>query len=71
MVARLGQVIYGVFTAIAVVFLVMTVWAYIEIAISGFPTTPWISLVAPLALASMAGTSWVVGHGLRLGLTGR
>ncbi len=71
MAARLGQISYGIGNAIAVVFLVMTVWAYIEIAISGFPTEPWISLVAPLAIASMAGTSWVIGRGLLLGLTGK
>ena len=71
MAARLGQITYGIATAIAVVFLVMTVWAYIEIAISGFPTEPWISLLAPLNMASMAGTSWVIGRGLRLGLAGK
>ncbi len=71
MPAGLGQIIYGVFTAIAVVFLLMTVWAYVEIATSGFPAGPLVSLIAPLAIGSMAGTSWIVGRGLRLGLTGR
>ena len=71
MAAQLGQIIYWIFTAIAVVFLLMTVWAYIEIATSGFPTGSLISLVAPLAIGSMAGTSWLVARGLRLGLTGK
>jgi hypothetical protein len=71
MAARLGQIIYWISTAVAVLFLLMAVGAYIEIAISGFPTEPWISLVAPLSIVSMAGTSWVAGRGLLLGLTGK
>ncbi len=71
MAARLGQIIYWIGTAIAVVFLLATVGAYIEIAISGFPTEPWMSLVAPLNMASMAGISWVTGRGLLLGLAGK
>lgn len=71
MAARLGQIIYGVFTAIAVVFFLMTVWAYIEGAMAGFPSGFFRFLVSPLAIGSMAGTSWVVARGLRLGLTGK
>ena len=71
MAARLGHIIYGVFTALAVVFLLMTVWAYIEAAMAGFPAGFFRFLVSPLAVGSMAGTSWVVGRGLRLGLAGK
>ena len=71
MAARLGQIIYGIATAIAVVFLVMTVWAYVEIASSGFPTETWMWLVAPLNLASFAVVIWVTGRGLLLGLAGK
>ena len=71
MAARLGQIIYWIATAIAVVFLLATVGAYIEIAISGFPTGTWVSLAGPLNMASMAGVSWLIGRGLLLGLAGK
>ncbi len=71
MAARLGQIIYWIATAIAVVFLLATVGAYVEIAISGFPTGTWISLLGPLNLVSFAGVSWLTGRGLLLGLTGK
>ncbi len=71
MAARLGQIIYWIATAIAVLFLLATVGAYIEIAISGFPTGTWVSLAGPLNMASMAGVSWLIGRGLLLGLSGK